>query len=206
MEFLKIAQLKIKNLNFPNGQQGMTYVELIVVLSIFSIMSAVVLFNYGGFQAKVDVKNLGSDIALHIVEAQKSALSGALPPLVVAGTWRPSYGVHFRASDQKSFIYFADLDNNKLWEGLDCSGECRKKVTIAKQETISALRVYYTGNPAPAVLSDLTITFSRPDSGATMRSSSGFSGTISYVEIVVTSPKGPQSLIKLYPSGRIEVK
>ncbi|KKQ07855.1 MAG: hypothetical protein US18_C0006G0001, partial [Parcubacteria group bacterium GW2011_GWB1_36_5] len=50
--------------------RGMTYVELIVVLSIFAVMSSIVLFNYGEFQAKVDIKNLASDIALKIVEAQ----------------------------------------------------------------------------------------------------------------------------------------
>ena len=48
----------------------MTYVELIVVLAIFAILSSVVMFNYGNFQAKVDIKNLGSDIALKIVRTQ----------------------------------------------------------------------------------------------------------------------------------------
>ena len=59
----------------------MTYVELIVVLSIFSVMTSVVLFNYNEFQAKIDIKVLANDIALKIVEAQKSALSGKLPQI-----------------------------------------------------------------------------------------------------------------------------
>ena len=46
----KITQ---KNKKIANCQAGMNYVELIVVLSIFSLLSSVVLFNYGGFQAKV---------------------------------------------------------------------------------------------------------------------------------------------------------
>ena len=46
--------------------RGMTYVELIVVLSIFAVLSSVAIFNYGSFQDKVDIKNLGSDIALKI--------------------------------------------------------------------------------------------------------------------------------------------
>ena len=47
----------------------MTYIELIVVLSIFAVMSSVVIFNYGLFQARIDIKNLASDIALKFVEA-----------------------------------------------------------------------------------------------------------------------------------------
>src|SRR3989344_2489263 len=94
--------------------KGMSYVELIVVLSIFSAMSSVVLFNYGEFQAKIDIKNLASDIALKVVEAQKSSLPGKLPPLAQQvlipspSAWKPSYGLYMdQAADDKSFIYFS---------------------------------------------------------------------------------------------------
>ena len=97
---------------FPTSN-GMTYVELIVVLSIFAVLSTVVIFNYGDFQAKVDIKNLASDIALKAVEAQKSSLNGVLP---LAGynpaTWKPSYGVYFDMNAPKQFIYFVDLNNS----------------------------------------------------------------------------------------------
>ena len=63
-------------------------------------MTSVVLFNYGEFQAKVDIKNLTSDIALQIVEAQKSALWGvALSSSAFAS--KPSYGVYFSPSLQR---------------------------------------------------------------------------------------------------------
>ena len=89
--------------------KGMTYVELIVVLSIFSIMTSIVLFNYGEFQAKVDIRNLASDIALKIVEAQKSALSGKLPTQATGATWKPSYGVYLNISTPTEFIYTSNL-------------------------------------------------------------------------------------------------
>src|ERR1035437_1408114 len=99
--------IKIKN------NAGMSYIELIVVLTIFSVISSVVIFNYGNFQAKVDIKNLASDIALQVVQAQKSSLSGLLPPLaqelLVIPGWKPSYGVYFTTSDKTDFIYFVDV-------------------------------------------------------------------------------------------------
>src|SRR3989344_6451778 len=75
-------------------RRGMTYVELIVVLGIFGVISSVVMFNYGEFQDKVEIKNLASDIALKVVEAQKSAMSGKLPVNPPSG-WKPAYGVYF---------------------------------------------------------------------------------------------------------------
>src|SRR3989344_2168470 len=95
--------------------RGMSYVELIVVLGIFTTLSSVAIYNYGAFQAKIDIKNLASDIALKIVEAQRSSLSGKLPPVTaqypITSTWKPSFGIYINpSSDNKGFIYFTDLD------------------------------------------------------------------------------------------------
>src|SRR5687768_3941612 len=114
-------------------QAGMSYVELIVVLSIFSLLSGVIIYNYGEFQAKVDIKNLASDIALKIVEAQKSSLSGKLPQAEVSPDWKPSYGVYFSLLDEdgeKSFIYFSDINQDNIFDGTDCTLECLEKITI----------------------------------------------------------------------------
>lgn len=207
INFLK--QLKNNKLN-----KGMTYVELIVVLSIFSVLSSVAIFNYGDFQSRVDIKNLAGDIALKIVQSQKAALSGLLPPLaqqssLIAG-WKPSYGVYFNiSSDNKSFVYFVDANQDGFLLDPTCTGigECLDKVTITKGNTISALNVFYQ-NGSTSSLNDLTITFLRPNSGANIKSSQislPLTSPISYVQITTLSPKGATSLIKLYPPGRIEL-
>lgn len=198
---------------------GMTYVELIVVLSIFSILSAVVIFNYGDFQAKVDIKNLASDVALKVVEAQRSSLSGLLPPVLHqpsdSTTWKPSYGVFFstvsniNGANNTNFIYFTDLDysvpkQNGLFDNTDCTGECLSKVTITKSNKISSLDVFYQ-NGTTANLSDLTISFSRPNSGATIKATPALGANINYVQVTVSSPNGISSLIKLFPSGRVQI-
>lgn len=198
--------------------EGMTYVELIVVLGIFSLMVSVVLFNYGVFQAKVEIKNLAGDIALKIVEAQKSSLSGKLPPPghPITASWKPSYGVYFNLAndslpnkDNKSFIYFADLDassaQNNLFDGADCTPECLEKITITKGNYISSLNVFYRGDSNPHGLNDFTVTFRRPDSGAVLVSGGDRLLDVSYVQIAIVSPREPSAIIKVYPSGRIQV-
>jgi type II secretory pathway pseudopilin PulG len=199
------------NLLKTQRNRGMSYVELIVVLSIFSVMSSVLIFNYGLFQARVDIKNLASDIALKAVEAQRASLGGKLPP---AGfnpivPWKPSYGLYMDigiVNGNKSFIYFTDLNNNRDFDTPpNCSVECLEKISITKQNTISALQFVYQ-NGSSASLTNLTLTFSRLDAGATIKSSSATSTNLSYAQITITSPRGPSSaIIKVYESGRIQV-
>jgi prepilin-type N-terminal cleavage/methylation domain-containing protein len=194
--------------------KGMSYVELIVVLSIFSVLSSIAIFNYGTFQDKVDIKNLASDVALKIVEAQRSSLSGLFPPLAQPqnpATWKPSYGIYFDMSENNnnSFIYFTDLDystppQNGFFDDSDCVGECLDKIVITKGNSIFGLDVFYKGGATDS-LSDLTITFSRPNSGAIISSSGISDPSVSYVQITVVSPSESKALIKVYPSGRVQI-
>lgn len=203
-----------KNLKFNKLNRGMSYVELIVVLSIFAVISTVATFNFGSFQGKVDIKNLTTDIALKIIEAQKSSLSGTLPPpaqrALIGESWKPSYGLYFNLLpslpvDSTSLIYFTDINQNEVFNGAACDGECLEKITITRGNTISNLDVFYI-NGTSAALDDLTITFARPDSRAIMKSSD-LSGSlaVSYTQIKISSPKGITNIIKIYPSGRIQV-
>ena len=181
--------------------RGMTYVELIVVLSIFSVLSSVVIFNYGNFQDRVDIKNLASDIALKVVEAQKSSLSGLLP---LSGgypaNWKPSYGVYFDVTEPK-FIYYVDLNNANGYEaGI---GEELDTLSITKNNYISRIDSYLNSTPTQ-VINPLSIAFKRPDSSAIFISN-GLSSNFDYIQITIASPKGVTALIKLYPSGRVQI-
>lgn len=199
-------------INRNSFQKGMSYVELIVVLGIFSVLSAITMFNYGEFQAKIDIKNLSSDVAVKIVESQKVSNAGTFPPpdkeSLIAGSWKPSYGVHFFNPniDNKNFIYFVDANNdNQYFDGSDCAGECMEKITIAKNNFVSNLAVFYTGDSNPHNINDLTISFSRTSAAPTFRSSSSFSASVSYFFITMSSPGGTSSGVKIYPSGRIQI-
>ena len=191
----------------------MSYVELIVVLSIFAAMSGIAIFNYGGFQDKVDIKNMAADIASKIVEAQRSALAGQWPPVdptLISSGWKPSYGVHFFEPniDNKNFIYFVDLDNNnnQYTGDPDCSDECLNIIKISKNNKISALERCSNEDPGSCVsISDsLSITFQRPDSGATFVPD--LPATDNYVKITISNDsESVSSYIKIYPSGRMQV-
>jgi len=190
------------NKKFSKYNMGMTYVELIVVLGIFSMMSSVVIFNYSAFQSKVDIKNLANDVAVKIVEAQKAANFGILPSVPTSASWRPSYGIHFDTTNdanKKIFTYFTDLDNDKVY---DAGSEIISQINITKGNFISKVEAY--SGASPTLYSNMTISFTRPSQEASF-----FSGVtplaVSYVQITIISPDNTTSNIKVYPSGRIQI-
>lgn len=200
MNFQKLKSYKLN--------RGMTYVEVAVVLFIFAAMSSVVMFSHRDFQAKVDVENLAGDIAYRVIGAQKSAISGLWAPLATTG-WKPSYGLFFNAATPKSFIYFADLNNDTYFDGLGCPGttECLEEITITTNESITKLEAVDSDTTLRYDLDDLIVTFTRPDSGADLRSSTPIFPEADYLAVTISSPRGkPDALIKIFPSGRIEVK
>lgn len=196
----------------------MTYVELIVVLSIFSVMSALSIYNYQTFQDKVDIKNLANDVALKLFEAQNSAVSGKLPVLPPA-SWKPSYGVYFNLSRDRTspleigpnlFYYFIDLDQNKVFNydlNPQCpDAECLQKINITKGNYISSINAYANGVATP-LLGPVQITFTRPSQSATFTDKDGFSfvPTPEYLEINFSSSSGIVARVKIFPSGRIQL-
>ncbi len=184
----------------------MTYVELIVVLGIFAAMAAVSIFSYGAFQARVDIRNLASDIALKIVEAQKSASLGKLPNPALSSTWKPSYGLYFnRAVNPKTFITYIDRDNDKFYDGTGaCTDECTEIINITKGNSVSNLQVFYQDGTS-AQINHTQINFTRPSLTANLRGTPAFTLPVSYVQISIASPNGQTSTIQVYPSGRVQV-
>lgn len=216
-----------KNSKTSSLVSGMTYVELIVVLSIFSVISAVTLFNYKQFQLKVEIKNLANDITLKIVEAQRSATSGKLAPVSQQpsnpSAWKPSYGMYFNSQTPTVFYSFIDLDQNKNFVppiAQSCPvGECLagNPIYITKGNHISSIKVLYLGGPSSCpppsnppcptiIVDDLVVTFTRPDSGATFLSQSAMLTNVHRLEIAVSSPLLEiTAFIHIYPSGRVEL-
>ncbi len=199
----------------------MTYVELIVVLGIFGTMSAIVLTNYSTFHDKIDIRNLANEIALKVFQAQKDSSSGKLPPSTntpFVSNWKPSYGVYFDRSTNdksKSFVYFTDLYNAGV-----CDISCETKaggldyleptIFITKGNYVSKLEVFQTGTSTLTEFNNLSLIFSRSNPGVTFGTYVNSVGSIipgiSYASITISSTSGITSTIKVFSSGRIQIK
>ncbi len=189
--------------------RGMSYAELIVVLSIFAIMSSIALFNYRDFQANVEIKNLTSDIALQIVQAQKDSINGVLPPLNFTPSvlqWKPAYGVYFDINTPDQFVYFVDLDQDNVCPVTNCAGEDLNLISINKA-TISGVEICDENDNCNNGPEALAVSFKRPNSEAILNGDPNLVTGSGYAQITVESTKGnAEGFIRIYPSGRVEVR
>ena len=94
------------------NKKGFTLIEFIVIISIFSIMASVALFNFNGFRSNIALGNLANDIGLTIRQAQVfgwANQSGTSTSGIVLKGNDPLSGNPVRFSDG---VYFT-LDNPK---------------------------------------------------------------------------------------------
>ncbi len=118
--------------------RGVTFLELMIVISIFAIISTTVLLRFSVFSTSVSLQNLAQDIALKIEQAQNASINGVYPKLrqdscagqtcvqtqtpIAVGTWTPSYGVYFDislasgVSHRSQFVYFYDRNSNGIFD------------------------------------------------------------------------------------------
>lgn len=136
--------------------KGFTVVEMIIAISIVSILTSIVLFNYQGFQRGVDFSNTAQEIALIIKKAQSESLAGKYPSVgngqtyVDPTTWKPSYGVFFDKGSA-TMTYFFDRNNDGQFQNYDekCKmgiSECLEKITLGQSRTFSRICVYSDEN------------------------------------------------------------
>ncbi len=196
---------------------GMTLVELIVVISIFVIVSVTVLFNYGGFRNSVTVQNLADDIALTIRRAQSFAIGVRSAE---SSAFNTGYGIHFSTLAQggntlsgsnKAFVLFADISGDKLYTypagNASCgspsvTNECVDMLSITSADTIQSICV-----GAICTYTTADISFIRPNPDAVNRICVGGICTHSSVDIVIKDALGQNTkTITIYNVGQISVK
>jgi len=177
---------------------GFTLLEVMFVIAIFAIMASIVLFRFRDFGTQTSLDNLAQDVALRIIGAQKTAISGNYNSgFSVLGD--PSYGMYFVAGAPEDtanheFVYFADLPSFSSGTAvydhvfniasytppLTCPGsptaanECISVTGITTGEYISNICYINdtTGGGLPCVPipgGEAHITFTRPFPAATLK-------------------------------------
>ncbi len=98
-------------------KSGFTLVEMLVVVAIFTIISAVALFNQTKFSSDMVITNLAYEIALEVRQAQTYGI-GVRNSSNDASNFQYGYGVHFGpdtvhpgSSPTNSFSFFADTNS-----------------------------------------------------------------------------------------------
>jgi prepilin-type N-terminal cleavage/methylation domain-containing protein len=159
-----------------NFKKGFTLVELLVTITIFVILTGVVLFNQSRFNSTILLTNLAYDTALTIRQAQTYGINiKEFDNGSGTGNFVP-YGVHFDMSANKSFILFADMAYDKTNPDLltpyagdkySCrvADNCVNRYSVKRGNYISGICVK-TQTTDCSPVSELSILFKRPNPDA----------------------------------------
>jgi prepilin-type N-terminal cleavage/methylation domain-containing protein len=190
--------------------RAFTLIELMVVVSIFLVITGVILANHSRFNSSVLLGSLAYNIALSIREAQVYGLSVQ----TYNTNFQVGYGVDISVAAPNSYVLFADTNANKHYEAPTTpptagTDSVVQTYAVGAGHTIKRFCGTYstgvtqcsddTANP----IDHLDIVFFRPNPDANISSENP--GFYSSGKIVVASPSGETRSITIQSTGQVSV-
>lgn len=185
---------------------GFSLVELIVVMGIFTVISSVVIFNYGRFSSNLIVTNLAYEAALAVRQAQVYGIS--VKQTLVGNKFDAPYGVWFSSASPQNFYLFSDKNPDKRYDSLN---ENEESFSMNGSNVISNFCITDTGGgrmcSKTGALDSMSIRFKRPEPNSLIYgflTSSEYAG--SKAEIMFTSGRGDKTArMTVTSTGQISV-
>lgn len=194
--------------------RGFTLVELMVVLTIVTIITMVVLTSQSSFNKTLILANTSYDIALTLRSAQTYGISGR----AIGGTVNAGYGLHFQNGATGTFVFFADIfpaascdapdckPGNKVYENV--SDAIVQSYALGNGMTISDFCAKSGGSWSCASsggITSLDIVFARPNPDSFMSVNGLYSVAfpVTAACLTISSPQGGSQYISVMASGQI---
>ncbi len=164
---------------------GFTLVEMMVSLSIFALVTTLVLVRNADFNSSILFSNLAYEIALSIREMQTYGITVKSAPSGGSFAFQKGYGAYFDkvasgSSNVYSFVQFVDTDNNRVYD-------------LAVDEKLATLKLKpgysIVGLKANSVgVDSIAISFVRPEPKAIITANNGALPNINQAVIMIRAP------------------
>lgn len=220
--FEKIRQNKKRRIK---QNRGFTLAEMITVSAIFGVLTSIIIFRYGDFNASILITNMAYEVAVTTRQAQVFGLGARGFTESDDKLFNSPYGVFFQLNDgtakeneSKRFALFVDKSGDGICgtpsETCQCNGsetdECVEQLTMQRNIVISSLRTSVlsgSGCEAETHIPKLAITFKRPNPEALIeRQVSGANGyQFAQIEVSTTGTNENPSYILIRQTGQISV-
>ena len=179
------------------GPRGFTLIELLVVMTIMVVVTLLVLVRQSQFDSSTLLRSLSYSVALSVRQSQiygSSVLGTTTSQAACVGgsysaqgtCYASGYGVYFSRSSPGSYILFADLNSNGVYD----PGEDVKVFSLGQGYIINNFCATTTGlTPVTRCSKDgsittLSILFKRPNPDAQFKTDvSGDTYTSAYIQI-----------------------
>jgi len=196
--------------------KGFTILELMVTLTIGTIILATVITGQSKYTDSASLKALVNDVSLTIRQSQVYGLS-VKENSTGSNNFKTSYGINFNTSFNDKYVYFGDSGStlNGIYDGSypGCAQECIQMNTIPRGNLLvnPMCRIALNGVET-CDIGRADIVFTRPspeaqitifnNSNGAQLSMSGYKG----IRIKFVSPKGATRSIVIYTTGQISVQ
>lgn len=204
---------------YEQCSRGFSLVELLVVLSIFSLITSVVLVQGSRFDSSILLTNLAYETALTIREAQVYGISVRGETGASGLAFQHAYGVYF-GGDDKSIVSFIDRTDNRKYDlgtGVcrEVGSECLDILKINRGNRVAKFCAISAGSSSTTYctddsnssshLDDLSITFKRPNPDAVIKNSADI--LFKSASIVLSSADGlSQRTLNIEATGQISIE
>jgi len=205
------------------SRSGFTLVELLVVFSIWAVITGIAVTEYVTFRHTADFETAVQDVALSLREMQVYGI-GSREANAGGGDFSSAYGMHFQIDNTGGgtgsdgvddpageIILFIDSSNPNPPNGVFENGvdTVIKKISYPGRFSITKLCVEPVSGPIDCWATEgakrIDVTFRRPRADALV-ASSGASVQYAKASIEFTSTSGEVKTMYIYPTGQISVE
>ncbi|MEK7647208.1 MAG: type II secretion system protein [Patescibacteria group bacterium] len=188
-----------------------TIVEMLVSISIFTVITSLVLTNYPKFSEHFALERTAQEVAQSLREAK--TLSLAVTESALGAQIFPGYGVHFE-QNSKNYLIFSDIYPavpNKIFDASDIFTTKDRTDSSYGIQADAIITGFCAGNDCvlnPA-LQVMDIVFTRPEPVITF----WYKDVVGYYElsdqnisIFITNAKGESKKVVMWKTGQVSVK
>lgn len=202
------------------SNRGFTLVELLISVAIFVVMTTLLIAKYGNFNQSVLLTDLAYDVALVVRTAQTYGLSVANVTGGPNAQFQYPYGVDFSTVTQgvgdadssnpssKRVILFADVDSNGIYKSVSNGGLdlAQNTYNITRSATVTTLCVGMDSNTCNTSVSQLDVSFKRPDPTAIICGNLSCPSTPwQYAKVTITGTDSSTRSLEMYRNGQVSV-
>lgn len=182
--------------------RGFTLIEMIVVIGIFAVISAVTLSNQGRFGERILLRNLAYDVALTFHEAQVYGISARR---LGGSAFASGHGIAIDMTTPNMMTRFADVNSNNIYD--TPSVELAGTYQFSRSYRVETICGETALGSQECGLQELYVVFRRPEPDAIIYAHNGASlGQYSSARIVIVSPREDKIEVLVESSGQISVQ